>query len=158
MSSQTEGNERDRIPFEPTGNRKKSVKNRPSAQPAARQETEVSPAGRKANRAIPEDVSQRMFRRMLVFSGVPLSLAMLSIVASYFIISRHLFELPRTAVLVVSLGFFGMSVLGLSYGVLSASWDENRIGKPLGWKEFVTNWGRMSEARRTSRRKTRGRD
>jgi len=53
----------------------------------------------------------------------------------------------------VSMGFFGLGVLGLSYGVLSASWDEEIPGSKLGWREFTTNWGRMTSAWRSARQK-----
>jgi len=49
----------------------------------------------------------------------------------------------------VSMGFFGLGVLGLSYGVLSASWDENRVGTLLGWQDFTQNLGRTIAAWRS---------
>lgn len=112
---------------------------------------EKKSAGKSERMAIPEMVSQRMLRRMVLFSGLPSSMGILSIIASYFIVSRHWLELPNTAVLLVSLGCFGLGVIGLSYGVLSSSWDEDRVGTRLGWGEFVTNWKRMTEAWRESR-------
>jgi hypothetical protein len=49
------------------------------------------------------------------------------------------------------MGFFGLGVIGLSYGILSASWDENREGSFWGTEEFATNFGRMITAWRTAR-------
>jgi len=73
-------------------------------------------------------------------------LGMLSFIASYVAVSHDWFKLPNIAVVFVSMGFFGLGVLGLSYGVLSASWDEEIAGSKIGWNEFTTNWGRMRSA------------
>jgi hypothetical protein len=51
------------------------------------------------------------------------------------------------------MGFFGLGVLGLSYGVLSASWDEDEPGTKFGWQEFKTNFGRMTAAWRSAGQK-----
>jgi len=87
-----------------------------------------------------------MIKRMALFCGVPTALGVSTFFASYFIVTNDLFKLPPTAVLLVSLGFFGLGVVGLSYGVLSASWDENMPGTALGWTEFRLNFGRMTDA------------
>ena len=58
----------------------------------------------------------------------------------------HDLPLPTYAVLLVSLGWFGLGVLGVSYGVMSASWDEESSGSALGVAELRTNWSRMSSA------------
>ncbi|MGF1514609.1 MAG: PAM68 family protein [Elainellaceae cyanobacterium] len=93
---------------------------------------------------IPEEVTQRMVKRMVLLAGIPMLLGISTFFASYYIVSQDLFRLPTIAVLLVSLGFFGLSVLGLSYGALSASWEETgEVGSLLGWKEFRLNFGRM---------------
>jgi hypothetical protein len=76
---------------------------------------------------------------------------MLTFVVSYFIVTKGVFKLPNSAVLLVSLGFFGLGVIGLSYGLLSASWDEERPGSLLGFEEFSTNLGRMTDAWKAAR-------
>ncbi|MDY6937496.1 MAG: PAM68 family protein [Cyanobacteriota bacterium] len=102
---------------------------------------------------IPEVVSRRMITRMGLFSGVPTVLGMGSLVGSYFVVTREWFPLPNVAALLVSMGFFGLGVLGLSYGVFSASWDEREDGSKLGWSEFKTNIGRVYQDWKTSRQK-----
>jgi hypothetical protein len=62
-------------------------------------------------------------------------------------------QLPPIAVLLVNMGLFGLGVLGITYGVLSASWDEETPGTLLGLGEFSTNWGRMAEGWRDTRKK-----
>jgi hypothetical protein len=92
---------------------------------------------------IPEVVSQRMLKRMLLLCGVPTVLGLLTFPTSYWVITQGWLELPNVAVVLVSMGLFGLGVLGLSYGVLSASWDEGNPGSLGGWDEFKLNWGRM---------------
>ncbi|KGF72160.1 hypothetical protein DO97_11720 [Neosynechococcus sphagnicola sy1] len=129
----------ERLPFEPTRNRQKSSK---SVSPAVQQKHQQEAATTALISGIPPIVSQRMARRMVVFCGVPTTLGMLTFIGSYVVVSQGWFKLPPIAVLLVSLGFFGLGVVGLTYGVLSASWDEVQSGTYLGWEDFKTNWGR----------------
>ncbi|NJR64765.1 MAG: DUF3464 family protein [Leptolyngbyaceae cyanobacterium CRU_2_3] len=85
-----------------------------------------------------------MVWRMGLFCGIPSALGMLTFIVSYLLVNNGT-HLPTYAVFLVSLGWFGLGVLGLSYGVLSASWDEAVVGSRLGWAEATTNWGRMRE-------------
>ena len=182
MSSEPkESSDSKRLPFEPA--RKKSAKeakpaakspSKPKAQKAEKSDSKTEkkptlqkkasssskPSGRKSREsmAIPEVVSQRMARRMALFCGVPTVLGMATFVVSYIIITKGIYKLPNVAVVLVSMGFFGLGVLGLSYGILSASWDEDRAGGLIGAQEFGTNFGRLregwKEARRQKQQKT----
>lgn len=87
-----------------------------------------------------------MLRRMLVFSGVPTASGILTFVVSYYLVVNQVVELPSYFVLLVTLGCFGLGVVGLTYGVLSASWDEDRPGNLLGLDEFRLNFGRVTSA------------
>jgi hypothetical protein len=98
-----------------------------------------------AKGSIPEAVSKRMFGRMVVFSGIPSLLGLFTFPLSYLLITKVHLELPNALVVVASLGLFGLGALGLTYGVLSASWDEADPGSMLGWPEFRLNFGRVSE-------------
>ncbi|MBD2232144.1 PAM68 family protein [Phormidium tenue] len=100
----------------------------------------------RAATAIPEVVSDRMLRRMLAFSGVPTGLGILTFFVSYYLVVNQVVELPSYFVLLITLGCFGLGVVGLTYGVLSASWDEERPGTRLGLDEFRLNFGRMTSA------------
>jgi hypothetical protein len=158
-----------RLPFEPIQNRKKTNKNPiPSptpessknskntslekAKPGKKQIEQQKASSRSA--AIPEVVSKRMVRRIALFSGIPSLMGMLTFVISYIVVSQHYLKLPSVVVLLVSLGFFGLGVLGLSYGALSASWDEDRVGTWLGWSEFKVNFERTIASWREARQKT----
>jgi len=146
--------QRTRLPFEP-GKRKKQTKKQPNSQTSATSapgKQESAKGGMsKEQRTIPEVVSRRMVTRMALLCGVPTGLGMATFVGSYFIVMREWFPLPHIAVVLVSMGFFGLGVLGLTYGILSASWDEKTPGSVLGWSEFTTNFGRMTEAWRASK-------
>lgn len=72
----------------------------------------------------------------------------------YLMISQGWLEIPNVVVLLLSLGLFALGVLGLSYGVLSASWDEEQTGSRLGWEEFRLNFGRMVAGWRDQRQHT----
>lgn len=147
---------REPLPFEPAQSRKSSDKKAVKKSPvtSALQPKTPDRTAAKADVGIPEVVSKRMVRRMAVFCGIPTALGISTFIVSYFVVSRDLFELPTVAVLFVSLGFFGLGVLGLTYGALSASWDEDTPGTALGLSNFGTNFGRMREAWRSQRSKT----
>lgn len=97
-----------------------------------------------------------MIRRMAVFAGIPTTLGIASFFAAYLIVHNQWFDLPTPAVAFVSMSWFGLGVLGLSYGVISASWDEERVGTSIGWQEFTTNFGRLVSAWRSARQQTKG--
>jgi hypothetical protein len=112
----------------------------------------TSAASRNAanNGAIPEAVSRRMLRRMAVLSGAPVFLGVGVFFLAYYLKSRQIVELPPIAVLLVTMGCFGLGVLGLTYGVLSASWD-SEPGSLVGLSEFKLNFGRVMDARKASK-------
>jgi hypothetical protein len=141
------------VPFEP----RKNAKQR---KPAAKKGTPIvnppkpSPAmAEQGSGYIPDVVSKRMIRRVLVFCGIPILMGMGIFLGSYFVIINHLFKVPNTVVLLTSMACLGLSVLGLSYGILSACWEEdsNIKGSLLGWTEFKVNFGRMTDAYRASK-------
>jgi Photosynthesis affected mutant 68 len=174
-----ESSSRDRLPFEPKSRKSSdakapgskatdpkttpvkstetpSVKLKPVNKPAATTQVKASKAveSSTASLAIPDSVSRRMARRMAVFCGIPTSLGVSTFFVSYFLVVKEIATLPNSAVVLVSMGFFGLGVVGLTYGVLSASWDEELPGSIVGWSEFFTNLGRMTAAWRSSSKKT----
>lgn len=154
MTSESE--ERARLPFEPNKNRKKPAKQETSAsQPVAKAESKKNTTAKarsstSESMAIPQVVSQRMARRMAFFCGVPTTLGIATFFVCYWIVSHGWLKLPNVAVVLVSMGFFGLGVIGLTYGVLSASWEEEEPGSLLGASEFATNFGRMTAAWRST--------
>ncbi|MBW4635983.1 MAG: PAM68 family protein [Iphinoe sp. HA4291-MV1] len=146
----------DRLPFEPNKKHQKPAKaksKQPETKPESGKKDEKKPPFTKQEMAIPQVVSQRMIRRVAGFCGIPTVLGISTLVVSYLLLTYAGIKLPPIAVLLANMGFFGLGVLGITYGVLSASWDEHRVGSLLGWNEFTTNWGRMMTARRETRQK-----
>jgi hypothetical protein len=151
-----EESERSPLPFEPNKKRQKPAK--AIKQPVLKTpETENKPQQQrrysKQEMAIPEVVSQRMIRRVAAFCGIPTFLGIASLVVSYLLVTLAHIQLPPIAVLLVNMGLFGLGVVGITYGVLSASWDVERPGNMIGLDEFSTNWGRMAEVWRETRKK-----
>jgi hypothetical protein len=91
---------------------------------------------------------------MALFSGIPTGLGILSFLVFYVIVSQEWFKIPNTAVLLVSMGLFGLGVLGLSYGILSTSWDEDRVGTWWGWSDFTVNFGRLTSAWKSTKQQS----
>lgn len=146
------------LPFEPKKN-KKVVKKTTNNTPVNKFEkiSNTNFRGNKQNaslKEIPEVVSQRMIRRMAVFSGIPTGLGIFSFFAFYLVVKQEWFKIPNTAVLLVSMGLFGLGVLGLSYGILSTSWDEDKVGTWWGWSDFTLNFSRMTSAWRSARQES----
>jgi hypothetical protein len=143
-------------PFEPRS--QKSAEKKPtdkkSAASAARQKSTVATKSKQTapSSGIPEVVSRRMIKRIALFCGIPSLLGMSTFVTSYLLVSNDIANVPTYAVLLVSLAWFGLGVLGVSYGALSASWDETTPGSRLGWAEFRTNLGRMTGAWRSTKK------
>ena len=151
-----EESERSPLPFEPNKKRPKPAKTK--TPPVLKtEETQEKPQQQrrysKQEMAIPEVVSQRMVRRVAGFCGVPTALGISSLIVSYLLVTLADIQLPPIAVLLVNMGLFGLGVLGITYGVLSASWDEEKPGTFLGLDEFSTNWGRMTEVWRETQKK-----
>lgn len=156
---------RGRLPFEP---RKKNKNNKSESKPAAPQankgEKTIAAKSRKPKStsrssrsnsnlsAIPDAVSKRMGRRMAVFCGIPSTLGMSSLFIFYWLRIKDVVELPPFLPFAVSFGFLGLGVLGLSYGLFSACWDEERSGTVMGVDEFKTNLGRTRDAWKASKK------
>ena len=149
---------RDSLPFEPKSKQKKENKRNFSNSAEKQNIPSSSTAGnRKKNsslKEIPEIVSKRMVRRMALFSGIPTGLGILSFLVFYVIVSQEWFKVPNTVVLILSIGLFGLGVLGLSYGLLSTSWDEDRVGTWWGWSDFTVNFGRLTSAWRSAKQQS----
>ncbi|NJK54065.1 MAG: DUF3464 family protein, partial [Leptolyngbyaceae cyanobacterium SU_3_3] len=103
--------------------------------------------------AIPKVVSDRHGPADGYFCGIPTVLGISTFIVSYFLVTKGWFKLPNVAVVLVSMGFLGLGVIGLTYGILSASWDEERVGSWFGYEEFSVNFGRMRGAWKEAKEK-----
>ena len=74
--------------------------------------------------AIPKYVADRMARRIFFTAGIPTILGMSVFVVSYIIVTRNIAEIPPSSTIAISALFFLLGLAGLSFGILSASWDK----------------------------------
>ena len=100
---------------------------------------------------IPSYVANRMARRIAFTTGIPTLSGMGVFVGSYFLISKGIAEISPTITLVSSALCFLVGLLGLSYGILSASWDFNP-GSLLGIENIKPNINRIKDALKTSQK------
>ena len=99
---------------------------------------------------IPKYVANRMARRIVFTTGIPTLSGMGVFIGSYFLISKGIAEISPTLTLVSSALCFLVGLLGLSYGILSASWDFNP-GSFLGFENIKPNINRMKDAFKSSK-------
>ena len=100
---------------------------------------------------IPKYVANRMARRIAFTTGIPTLSGMGVFIGSYFLISKGIAEISPTLTLVSSAMCFLVGLLGLSYGILSASWDLNP-GSFLGFENIKPNINRMKDAFKSSKK------
>ena len=79
---------------------------------------------RRASSGIPKYVADRMARRIFFTAGIPTLLGMSVFIVSYIIVTRNIAEIPPSSTIAISALFFLLGLAGLSFGILSASWDE----------------------------------
>jgi hypothetical protein len=150
----------ERIPFEPNNRSKKAkgkeIKKTPTDPITTNISSSKTNVSNKASTksspkrndplGIPDEVNRRIVRRAALFCGVPTGMGIATFIVSYFLVTKHILELPTTAVVLLSMLFLGLGVVGLSYGAISASWDEGRVGTWWGSEEFKKNFGYLTEA------------
>ena len=105
----------------------------------------------KKTSGIPDYVANRMARRIAFTTGIPTLSGMGVFVGSYFLISKGIAEISPTVTLVSSAICFLVGLLGLSYGILSASWDF-KPGSFLGFENIKPNINRIKEAFKTNQK------
>ena len=94
---------------------------------------------------IPKYVADRMARRIFFTAGIPTLLGMSVFVISYIIVTRKIAEIPPSSTIAISALFFLLGLGGLSYGILSASWDI-APGSFLGLENIPLNIQRAKAA------------
>ena len=94
---------------------------------------------------IPKYVADRMAKRIFFTAGIPTILGMSVFVISYIIVTRKIAEIPPSSTIAISALFFLLGLGGLSYGILSASWDR-APGSFLGLENILLNIQRAKAA------------
>ena len=94
---------------------------------------------------IPKYVADRMAKRIFFTAGIPTLLGMSVFVISYIIVTKNIAEIPPSSTIAISALFFLLGLGGLSYGILSASWDR-APGSFLGLENISLNIQRAKAA------------
>ncbi len=82
------------------------------------------PLKTKQTTGIPKYVADRMAKRIFFTAGIPTIMGMSVFVVSYIIVTRNIAEIPPSSTIAISALFFLLGLGGLSFGILSASWDK----------------------------------
>ena len=78
----------------------------------------------KQPNGIPKYVADRMAKRIFFTAGIPTVMGMSVFIISYIIVTKNIAEIPPSSTIAISALFFLLGLGGLSYGILSASWDK----------------------------------
>lgn len=89
---------------------------------------------------IPEIVTNRMINRIGLSVGIPLFIGLLFFPFFYYLKVVLKIDIPSFIPVIVSFIFFGTALAGVSYGIVSTSWDPLREGSFSGWNEAQRNW------------------
>ena len=81
-------------------------------------------APKPSTNGIPKYVADRMARRIFFTAGIPTIMGMSVFIVSYIIVTKNIAEIPPSSTIAVSAIFFLLGLGGLSFGILSASWDK----------------------------------
>mmetsp|Transcript_32224 Transcript_32224/g.82475 ORF Transcript_32224/g.82475 Transcript_32224/m.82475 type:complete len:207 (-) Transcript_32224:99-719(-) len=87
----------------------------------------------------PTEITDNMLQRIIIFSGLPVFTGFLMFPMFYYLKVAKGIDLPTWVVYIATGLAFGGGLAGISYGVLSASWDPRRKGSALGLTEFQAN-------------------
>jgi len=124
------------------------------AQPLVAMKKKQSPSakanGQRLQQVIPDAVANRMARRIAIATGLPTVAGMGVFIGSYLLVSRHILDISPSATLLASGGCFLLGLVGLSYGVLSASWEE-APGSFFGSEQIPVNLTRLKASLRALR-------
>ena len=99
----------------------------------------------KRSTGIPKYVADRMAKRIFFTAGIPTIMGMSVFVVSYIIVTRNIAEIPPSSTIAISALFFLIGLGGLSFGILSASWDKEP-GSFFGIENITINIERAKAA------------
>jgi hypothetical protein len=122
----------------------------PSVPTINNQSPSAKAKGQRLQQVIPDAVANRMARRIAIATGLPTVAGMGVFIGSYLLVSRHILDIPPSATLLASGGCFLLGLVGLSYGVLSASWEE-MPGSFFGSEQIPVNLSRLKASLRALR-------
>ena len=108
----------------------------------------------KDTQGVPDVVANRMARRIAIGTGIPTLMGMGVFVGSYLLVSRQILDIAPSTTLAASGACFFLGLLGLRFGVLSASWEEQpgslQPGSLLGTEQIGLNISRLSSSMKST--------
>jgi len=90
----------------------------------AKLEKNTVTTSKRSSSGIPKYVAARMARRIFFTAGIPTIMGMSVFVVSYIIVTKNIAEIPPSSTIAISALFFLLGLAGLSFWILSASWDK----------------------------------
>ena len=105
-------------------NKKKKTLSDETAFSNLEKKTNIVNTQKQSSSGIPKYVADRMARRIFFTAGIPTIMGMSVFIVSYIIVTRNIAEIPPSATIAISALFFLLGLAGLSFGILSASWDK----------------------------------
>ncbi|HRD41251.1 MAG TPA: PAM68 family protein [Prochlorococcaceae cyanobacterium AMR_MDS_5431] len=93
-------------------------------------------------KAIPTTIADRMARRIALTTGIPAMLGISVFISNYILVSRQIVKIPPGLTLLMSGLCFLLSLIGLSYGIISTSWGKVP-GTTLGFEQVLINVNRL---------------
>lgn len=122
--------------FGPVPKKKKMKKQRNEIEYESEEDEEIE----ESSDVIPEVVTNRMMNRIGIFVGAPLAIGISFFPLFYYMKVVLKWNVPDWLPFITSFFTFGSAALGISYGIVSSSWDPLREGSLLGWIEAQKNW------------------
>ena len=105
-------------------NKKKKIISEKTAFENLEKKSKTVTTSKPSTSGIPKYVADRMARRIFFAAGIPTIMGMSVFVVSYIIVTRNIAEIPPSSTIAISALFFLLGLAGLSFGILSASWDK----------------------------------
>mmetsp|Transcript_66474 Transcript_66474/g.110537 ORF Transcript_66474/g.110537 Transcript_66474/m.110537 type:complete len:261 (+) Transcript_66474:72-854(+) len=111
---------------------------------------ELEPIDPTSN-VMPEVVADRMLKRIVPFAGIPV-LGAFALFSGFWYANTQLgLDLPPSIVAYSTQALFFLSFAGISWGVMSTSWDEAEEGSLLGTEEVSKNTRAMQDGLSSAR-------
>ena len=101
--------------------------------------------------AVPELVADRMIGRIAAFFGIPVFSGLAIFVGAFFYSKQTDTVIQPNIVAYATQVPFVLGLVGITYGILSASWEPDSDGSMLGINEFKTNVGRIKDGLKRTR-------
>jgi len=100
---------------------------------------------------IPEKVASRMGKRLIPFVGIPLFGTMGVFIAFWYLAVYKGIQFETSLVAYSTIFALFIGLIGITYSVMSASWDPDEEGSKMGVDEFKSNVDNLRSGLKRSR-------